>query len=259
MPCYLILRRYPCNRDKISLKHLINQGDDRMKKIMWLWVGILLTACAQKTSVLTPTSLPTVPSIVTIPAGIAILGRTAEQVDADYAMCLDIAAKTSQSTGICEPKSEVFGDNLYRTKSMGSFKLDIYEAHDANGMPLVTSYEDAVNICKAHTGSLPTADEWEYAARGTTGRLWPNGNNTLTAEDARLDFAGGHSQQSPVKVGSYPKGATPEGLLDMTGNVWEWVQGGIRKGGGAGTILVFAMPYQQTSGDLAGFRCAYAP
>ncbi len=64
---------------------------------------------------------------------------------------------------------------------------------------------------------LPTEYEWEIAARGGTGRLYPWGNERPDATRANYDFHIGHA----VPVGSYPAGRTPEGLYDMAGNVNE--------------------------------------
>lgn len=64
---------------------------------------------------------------------------------------------------------------------------------------------------------LPTEEEWEFAARnGSTNSLFPWGNSW---EEGRANI---NQKKSPVEVGSFPQGATRNGVQDMVGNVWEW-------------------------------------
>ena len=68
---------------------------------------------------------------------------------------------------------------------------------------------------------LPYEDEWYYAAAGTEKRHFPWGDTPEpTAKHANYD----ENEGSTTPVGRYPDGATPEGLYDMAGNVWEWME-----------------------------------
>ncbi len=94
------------------------------------------------------------------------------------------------------------------------------------------SLADAMAFCLERGARLPTAEEWEYAARGPAGRRFPWGDELPDGQrgnfcDRRCDqpwatpdHDDGHAGLAPV--GSYPAGATPEGVLDLSGNVREW-------------------------------------
>ena len=89
------------------------------------------------------------------------------------------------------------------------------------------SWYEALACCNwlaAKTGQayrLPTEAEWEKAARGTDGRLWPWGNNW---DPKCCNFLkSGPARTTPV--GQYsPRGDSPYGCADMAGNVWEWTR-----------------------------------
>lgn len=86
------------------------------------------------------------------------------------------------------------------------------------------SWHEAVAFCRwlaERAGGeirLPTEAEWEKAARGTDGRTYPWGNEwgDSKANTAELDL------KNTTAVGRFPEGASPYGVLDMAGNVWEW-------------------------------------
>jgi formylglycine-generating enzyme required for sulfatase activity/energy-coupling factor transporter ATP-binding protein EcfA2 len=67
---------------------------------------------------------------------------------------------------------------------------------------------------------LPTEVEWEYAAGGKTGRTYPWGKEEPSSTRANY----GKNEGVTTPVGRYPEGVTPEGLYDMAGNVWEWME-----------------------------------
>jgi len=72
---------------------------------------------------------------------------------------------------------------------------------------------------------LPTEWQWERAARRRDGREFPWGNEYLPGYaniDETYQEAGPHSLGRTSAVGIYPQGASPEGVHDLAGNVWEW-------------------------------------
>jgi formylglycine-generating enzyme required for sulfatase activity len=90
------------------------------------------------------------------------------------------------------------------------------------------SWDDANAYCAwlteqqqdGHQVRLLTEAEWEYAARGEAGREYPWGKEA--PDKTRCNF--GREVGDTTPVGSYPDGATPEGVRDLAGNVLEWVQ-----------------------------------
>jgi formylglycine-generating enzyme required for sulfatase activity/tRNA A-37 threonylcarbamoyl transferase component Bud32 len=150
---------------------------------------------------------------------------------------------------------------------------------DSNLPVTGVSWSEATGYCAwrhVDGGRLPTEEEWEAAARGAEGRLFPWGN----AWDPAAANTAGAARDAPMAAGSLPRGKTPDGISDLIGNVWEWTSSPFRsysdtapassryyviRGGAYNTLdrlatNVFRAYAQPTTsrGDLnaTGFRCA---
>ncbi len=94
-----------------------------------------------------------------------------------------------------------------------------YSAYD--NFPVVwVDWSQASRYCQWAGGRLPYEAQWEKAARGTEGRLFPWGDQAPSRSRVNIaDYYGG----LPIEVGYFDKGASPYGAMEMAGNVYEWV------------------------------------
>src|SRR5262245_5425052 len=94
---------------------------------------------------------------------------------------------------------------------------------DENNLPVTDVTWEDVKAYAEWVGDgkrLPTEEEWEFAARGTDGRMYPWGPQW--APNLSNSKSDENEKQRLIEVGLFPKGASPFGLLDMAGNAWEW-------------------------------------
>ncbi len=100
----------------------------------------------------------------------------------------------------------------------GSWKAEDVVGQEEHPVTGVT-WEDAEKYCDHVRGRLLTEAEWEKAARGTDEREYPWGNDW----DATMcDNSADGASRGTMNVGTFPDSASPYGVLDMAGNVWEW-------------------------------------
>ena len=107
---------------------------------------------------------------------------------------------------------------LIDDKSSWETARRVFPEGKANHPVVQVKWEDAHAFCNWAGLVLPTEEQWEKAARGTDGRIWPWGNAHPTAEHCNFNL---HVSDT-TSVGQYsPQGDSPFGCADMAGNVWE--------------------------------------
>ncbi len=224
--------------------------------ILYLGTGCLASPSNSSTAPAAPSAQadPHEQSMVRVPADTFQIGLTREQAEE---LCEGISPETRE----CIPDDLLEQAPAHRVTIAGDFWIDIYEVTNQQYQACVLggvctspvqtwiqgyptyytdpqfarhpvvhiTFEQAEVYCSTwRSGRLPAEVEWEYAARGTDGRLWPWGNelddpatlaNLMTLESA----TGGYGRRLQA-VGSFIRDMSPFGVYDMAGNVMEWAQ-----------------------------------
>ncbi len=163
--------------------------------------------------------------------------------------CIDLTEVTVADYKQCSDKGECkrawaivdWPDITPRDKKLFTPLCNVNDPEGKAKHPVnCVDWQMAVSFCEAQKKRLPTSAEWEFAARGPDGRVYPWGDEA--PDESRLNACGaeclawGKKAGEQVKamypgddkfahtapVGSFPKGASRYGLLDVVGNVWEW-------------------------------------
>jgi eukaryotic-like serine/threonine-protein kinase len=162
------------------------------------------------------------------------------------------AYKACSDGGKCPVASKVnffggFDDLSQNAKTVLNSLCNISEPSAKATHPInCVDWEQAANFCarKAPGGRLPTEAEWEFAARGPDGRIYPWGDDAPSARflnacgtectawgkknkvDGVATFNAMYKEDDQFSttspVGSFPEGSSRFGLQDVVGNVWEW-------------------------------------
>jgi len=169
-----------------------------------------------------PTQAPTAapvddPSMVYVPGGEFLFGSDAFKEDETPLQTIEIEAFNIDIQPVTNADYEEFVDATGH-RAPRHWKEGLVPAGIEDHPVVWVSWEDANAYATWAGKRLPTELEWERAARGADGKVYPWGD----AFDATNCNSRESESKGTTPVGQYPGGASPSGALGMAGNVWEW-------------------------------------
>ena len=177
--------------------------------------------------------------------------------------------QTPVTVGAWKKYRAATGQPSLRSADLYGRKLN--EAAGDDNLPAVAmTWDEGKDYCEWSGGRLPTEDEWLAAAAGEKTRRYPWGDTGAVCRRAAWGLATGPcawGAQQPELAGAHPDGASPEGVLDLAGNVAEWavaadgsaeVRGGSFADGAASALRSWQRHAlsPDTRSPQVGFRCA---
>ncbi|HEX9921989.1 MAG TPA: SUMF1/EgtB/PvdO family nonheme iron enzyme [Anaerolineae bacterium] len=175
-----------------------------------------------------PVPEPIAENMVEIPAGPFTMGQNGSKPKNGPAHSVDLPAYTIDIFEVTNDEFTRFVDETgYVTYAEENSSKNWRDAAEGKGNhPVVyATWNDAAAYCEWRGARIPTEAEWEKAARGDDGRLYPWGNDYPV--EGQVDTYGNFYEtglRSTFPVGAFENGASPYGVHDMAGNVREWVE-----------------------------------
>ncbi|WP_437538919.1 SUMF1/EgtB/PvdO family nonheme iron enzyme [Sorangium sp. So ce726] len=155
-------------------------------------------------------------SMARVPGGSFVMGPLKVKATVGD-LCVDRTEVTAESFAAC-----VKAGKCTDTFADCAKEASTYGVAGKEKLPMVcVDFSQAQAYCAAQGKRLPRDDEWEWAARGgEEARPYPWGEEA--PKDQLCWSGGGTARKTACDVGSFPAGASPQGIQDLAGNVFEW-------------------------------------